>query len=138
MNYDPALKAAMKEIEEVCAKHDCAAFVSLHSKTHGEFRFCFPKWSMVRIIDKEDGKQGWHLKAHMKTRPEETTATVAFIYQLQDIAGNLFMTLDKVKGMITQHMKVEHSPFPGFAPHLVGPGEVVSLRGKNEEDHKES
>jgi hypothetical protein len=103
----------MSEIEAVCAKYDCAAFVSLHSRTHGEFRYIFADWLLIRIID----SKAWHIKAHGKSKPVETNATFAFIWSLQDIVGQTFLALDKVKKLLSDHFQVEHTPFKDFEPH---------------------
>jgi len=103
MNYDPVLKKALSEIEEVCKKYDCSGYVSLHSKTHGEFKLILQDWCLVRII-----KNAWHVKLHIKSKPEETTATVGFLYSLQDELGRMYLNIDEAKKVIEKNAVVEH------------------------------
>lgn len=111
-SYDPKLREAMKDVEAVLKKHDVGGFVSLNSKTHGEFKLFVdtPSWSKVRWV-----KEGevMHLKIHMKTTPEESEATVAMLYSIRDLCGQLFMQMDKLAGQVEQSVKVVHVPFGG-------------------------
>ena len=47
LNYDPRLKAAMKQIEEIMDLYDIGGFVSLASKSHAEYKLHLPSWSVA-------------------------------------------------------------------------------------------
>lgn len=110
--YDPDLRHCMAEIEEVLKKYDCAAFVSLHSRTHGEFKVCVEHmtWSNVRFL--REG-EAFHLKIYMKSDKENTEATVGAIYSMRDMAAMVFQMTEKMANSIEQQVKVEHVPFGG-------------------------
>lgn len=115
---DPKLKAAMKDIERICEKYDCAAVVSLTSKTHGEFRYILRDWLGVRLLKEgTDGAHRWHVKVHAKSNNEEAQLTCHWLYSTLDVLGNFFLSLERVRKMIDERMKVDHEPFHGFEPH---------------------
>lgn len=107
--YDPKLREAMTEIDEILKRYDIGAFVTLHSKAHTEFKFKIdPTWSMMRFI-----KEGEvvHIKLHNATNKENTEASVGMIYSIRDLCGMYFMQCDKLADQIEKHCKVIHVPF---------------------------
>jgi len=53
---DPNLKAAMKEIQAVLKKHDCAALVTLASPSHTEYLYeIAPSWSCAWLQPTPEG-----------------------------------------------------------------------------------
>lgn len=112
-NYDPSLREAMAEIEEIMKKHDCGGFVTLQSKSHTEFKLMLDhmSWSMIRWI--KDG-ESMHLKLYSKSSKENTDATVGMLYSIRYLCGMVFMQMDKLANQIEQSVKVEHVP---FGPH---------------------
>ena len=111
-SYDQKLRDAMSEIEEVLRKYDCGALISLHSKSHSEFRLFIetPTWSNVRWI--RDG-QGVHLKLHSKSDHENTEATVAMLADIKDQCAMWFLNTEKLMEQIKSHVTVVHVPFGG-------------------------
>lgn len=109
-SYDPALRLAMTEIEEVLKKYDCGAFVSLHSKGHGEFKLCLesPSWSGIRF---ENDGQMVRVKLHMKSAPENTEASIGMIANIRDVCGLVFAQMDKVFTRLQKDAEIEHTPF---------------------------
>lgn len=108
-SYDPSLRAAMAEIAEVLKKHDCGGFVSLASKTHGEFKWFLeePSWSNVRFL--KEGSAA-HIKIHMKSSPENTEATAHMIFSGRDLCAEAFLQYDKMVNIIRQSVRVDHTP----------------------------
>jgi hypothetical protein len=110
--YDSKLREALAEIEQTLKKFDIAAFVTLHSRTHSEFKFCIeaPTWSNVRFI--KDG-EAIHLKLHTKSDHAKTEDTVAMLYSIKDLCALGFQMMDKLSTRIEQDAKVEHVSFGG-------------------------
>lgn len=109
-NYDPVLRQAMLEIEQVLKKHDIGGFVALSSKTHAEFKMAYnsPTWSNVRFVD--DGEVV-HLKFHIESDKENTNSTVAMLCNLRDLCVLGFGETDEIIKHIEKHVEIKHKPF---------------------------
>jgi hypothetical protein len=111
-SYDHSLRDCMKEIEEVLKKYDCAAFISLNSKTHAEFKLCIEhmSWSNARFL--KEG-EAFHIKIHQKSNKENTEATVAALYSMREMSALAFQQTNQIAQIIEQSVKVEHVAFGG-------------------------
>lgn len=120
-SYDPKLKEAARRIEAICEEYDCGGFVSLVSKSHGEFRFMLPKWGAIFEEVDSQGNVMVRLKTvNMKNDPamfERAELTAHFIHSLQDTAAACFSLMDEFIKVTKEKWKTEHKPFAGFRPH---------------------
>lgn len=109
-SYDANLRQAMSEIEEILKKHDIGAFVSLHSRSHGEFKMCIetPTWSNARFVKNGDAV---HIKLYMKSEHKKTEDTVAMLASMKDMAAMCFAHANQIMDTVEYHAKVEHIPF---------------------------
>jgi hypothetical protein len=107
--YDPALRAAMDDIEKVLKKYDIGGFVSLASRTHGEFKMFIetPSWSNARFM--KEGK-AIHVRLHSKSDHANTEDTVAMLDNIQKMSALAFQQADGIVKMIEKHVKVERTP----------------------------
>ncbi len=111
LTYDPKLRVAMKEIDDVLAKHDIGALVALQSRSHTEFKMAIePTWSLVRYIRKGEAV---HIKLHHSKQPQ-LDQTTAMIFNFRDMAALFFSQMDFIAKKVEQHAKVDHKP---FGPH---------------------
>jgi hypothetical protein len=109
-NFDPKLKAAMREIEKILVKYDCGGFVNLASKTHGEFKLIQPSWSLYRDV----GNKKAHMKLYTKSLLQQTEETLHFLLSTRDTCGMMFMKLDYVYKQLASHAEIEHVFKPEF------------------------
>jgi hypothetical protein len=109
-SYDPKLREAMTEIEEVLKKHDIGGYIALTSKTHSEFRVAIdiPTWSVVRYI--RDG-EAVHIKLYTASRHADTEATVHMIASIRDQSVLAFGQTEQIMNKIEEQIKVVHVPF---------------------------
>ena len=117
--YDPKLKELAAKIEALCQEYSAGAFISLISKTHGEFRYVLPKWTslletisaaglpMVRLLHKKE----------LGHTHEQAELTAHFLFSLRDTAALCFSFCEKFIEKIDEKWKPEHEPFAGFRPH---------------------
>ena len=110
--FDPKLKAAMREIEGVLKRYDVGGLVNLASKTHGEFKLILPSWSLFRWLDK--GEKAGHMKLYGKSRPEQTEQTLHLLLSCRDVCGMVFVKLDDIHRQLSGHAKIEHNFNPTF------------------------
>lgn len=110
--YDSKLRDAMAEIEEILKKFDIGAFITLHSRTHSEFKFCIeaPTWSNVRFI--KEG-EAIHLRLYSKSEHAKTEDTIGMLYSIKDLCAAGYLQMDKLSTRIEQDAKVEHVAFGG-------------------------
>ena len=111
-SYDPKLREAMTEIEEVLKKHDIGGFIALASPSHTEFKVAIdvPTWSVVRYI--KDG-EAVHIKLYTKSRHADTEATVHMIASIRDLCVLAFGQTEQIMNKIEEQVKVVHVPFGG-------------------------
>jgi hypothetical protein len=107
--YDPRLRECLQEIEDLLKFYDAGGFVSIHSKTHGEFKVMIEhmSWSQVKMIGE---RKAMHIKLHMGTSPENTEATIAMVDDARSIAANFFKFFDKVLEAVKKQADVVTKP----------------------------
>lgn len=113
MASDPKLKELMTKIERLCAEYDAGAFVSLTSKTHGEFRLIPPKDS--GFIEVPGGVSVGKL-----TDVAQVEATLDFAFSISETAGGVAKYMDETIAKIKTRFHVEHDPLKEFTPHRRG------------------
>lgn len=116
MNFDPILKKAALEIQEIMQKYEIGGFVSLTSKTHGEFVTVLnPPWSVIKQT-KENGSINIRVLSRsqdFKSREEQRIAndlTAHLVFSQADMALNLLKTLDYLKTKLNEAWNVTHQP----------------------------
>lgn len=109
--YDPKLRDAMDEIKSILQEYDIGGFISLNSKTHGEFKIAIdlPTWSVVKFTEDEKAVR----VKFKKEQKEEAEATIAMIANMRDLSAMLFMQSDQIIAQIEKHVQVDHVPFGG-------------------------
>lgn len=110
MSYDPKLRTAMAEIEQVLKNHNIGGFIALNSRTHGEFKVAIdiPDWSIVRYIM---DKNAVHLKLYTKSRHRDTEDTVGMIAGIRDLCFLALQQTQHIMDKIEEQVKVIHLPF---------------------------
>lgn len=112
---DPRLKDAMREIRKICQRYRIGAQITLVSKTHSEFGYFFPDWSVVQPEKGPGGEEGIRLRSYEAYYGDKEKQRVAMeeslhcLYSIRDLAGRAFVIFDDV---IRQFEKVS-----GFEPH---------------------
>lgn len=121
-DYDPALKKAMAEIKTILTKFDVGAAITLASKTHSEFNYHFPTWSVVQFF----GQSGVRIKCKeddfgsAKAQQEALAVSCHVILQIRDIAAQTFLAMTHIEKQIAAFVDIEHKPYQGFRPHQEG------------------
>jgi hypothetical protein len=114
--FDPRLKAAMSEIQEVLQRYDIGAAVALVSPTHSEYAYELPSWSVLRWEDPGDGQVGLRLRSKREdfaTRESQravTDATVHLVEQLRLIGGQTFEMFHQVMELCEQQFDITRTP----------------------------
>ena len=117
--YDPKLKEAMKEIREICKKHDIASFICLSSQTHGEFGLELPKWQPLFFEGQNLRFKSVGAAFNSKAEHIKSLNLGAWIVcQFQDMAALLFKQMSQMREMLEEKVEIEHSPMHGFAAHV--------------------
>ena len=122
---DPRLKDAMRAITRILRQYDIAGAVTLVSKTHAEFRYQWPTWSVVQPERGPDGQQGLRIRSYETWYGDKEAQKLAMEeslhcgYQIRDIAAQTFLMFDDLLQQIeeTSGLDIEHRPFSGFEPH---------------------
>lgn len=113
--YDPNLRLAIAEIKEILVKRDLMAFISLGSRTHGEFMlYTDAPWSVFRSEQLPDGRQAMRFKAKgIKVgTPEHDNleATAAFICNSADLCNRFAQIFYGLKAEIGRKSELTHEP----------------------------
>jgi hypothetical protein len=111
--YDPKLRQAMGEIENILKKYDCMAAISLHSLTHSEFKLHLESsWSLIEFQMNSDHTA----RVRVKIRPKmqvEMDATIGAVYSIRDLSGLFFRQMDAIASEVERKSDVTHTPFSG-------------------------
>lgn len=109
--YDPKLKAAMKEIRLILEKHDIFGAFNIISPSHGELLVHFPTWSGVQhetpervtIKIKAADTDKWEQTAHILASTEVYAENLArqFHFLLRELGRHALIGMPKLK--ITPH-----------------------------------
>lgn len=109
--YDPKLRQAMGEIENILKKYDCAAMIGLFSKKFVEFKFePHASWSLVEFKMSPDHTA----KVKIKLRPkmqDEMDATAGFLFNARDLAQMLFTQINVLCEGLQKHAEITHTAF---------------------------
>jgi hypothetical protein len=122
---DPRLKDAMRAISRILRQYDIAGAITLASKTHAEFRYQFPTWSIVQPERGPQGEEGVRIRTFgtwYRSQEEQRAAAEASLhclYQIRDIAGQTFLAFDALATQIeaATGWQIEHHPSAGCEPH---------------------
>lgn len=116
-DFSPRLKAAMKEVENVCKKHNVGGTIILaDGYRFSEYRLGIdiPSWSTARFL--REGKV-IHTQIYMKTKPEESNRTTNMVIHLRDVTGQMFLMLDKLVKQYGQSVEIVETSPPKWTPH---------------------
>jgi len=117
--YDPDLKEAMLKIQEIMDEYKIGGSITLASKTHAEFLYHFPKWSIVQLV-KPSGvrirskRKDFDSKEEQHKINEESCHLVA---RVRDMSGQAFMIFENIFKQLDDHFDIEHEPFSKLTPH---------------------
>jgi len=116
--FDPELKILIDEIDPILKKYDVMAFITVHSKTHGEFRMFFPTWSTCQW--EIDSLRRVNLRFKSKKSDghthEQTESTIGALLSIRDMCAQVFAWMQDLKSQLDKHMKIEHTRSP-IVPH---------------------
>lgn len=112
--FDPQLKDCISEMMEIAKKYDCGAFIMLGSKTHGEFDFQFPSWSVAQFeYLKDSAAKVLRIKAKGKPGDpihENLEATVGFIFGMIETSEIHIQNMQKIINILKQKLEIERHP----------------------------
>lgn len=116
---DEKLKEAMAEIKMICRKHDIGACITLVSKTHSEYRYEMPKWSVAQLVS----GGGVHIRAKREDFPSDETKhaacelTAHLLCQIRDLNALSFLNMEQILKTLEPYWKIEHQGGKDFEPH---------------------
>jgi hypothetical protein len=109
--FDPKLKLMMEELEPIFKKYEVFAFVSATSRTHGEFRWFLPDYSVISI-----DRNGLRFKAKSGVdRHEDVEATVFGLMGAHDMGKELYLMAEKIYTELKKHMQIDHTQMPIYS-----------------------
>ena len=122
---DPRLKKAMAEIRALCRRYDLGGQITLVSKSHAEFAYFFPTWSVVQPEKGPEGQEGIRVRSFKEYYPSAEAQQKAMeeslhcLYQIRDLAGQAFLAFESLTAEVEKRcgFTIEHTPFHGFEPH---------------------
>jgi hypothetical protein len=103
-SFDPILRVANKEIEHILKKYNIGGTVILSSRTHSEYCFHVPDWSLFQIMK---GSNRGVLKIRTEDM-EQLTSTMHFILSTRDICDMMSKMLNDVGRTAGNHINIEH------------------------------
>jgi len=119
--YDPDLKEAMEKIKAILDEYQIGGSITLASRSHSEFLYHFPEWSVAQFNKSKDGID-FRSKAEdfesKEQQDQDTEASVHLLCAIRDISAQTFGNFDNVLQDLGKHMDISHKPFSGFTPHF--------------------
>lgn len=119
---DPQLQQAMAEIRAILQQYRIAGAITLVSKTHAEFGYGFPDWSVIQPEVSPHGEQGMRIRSfeeYYDTPEDQKLAleqSLSCVYQIRDIAGYSHQVFTHLTAQIEAicEVQVRHEPLEGF------------------------
>jgi hypothetical protein len=118
---DPHLRKAMAEIQKLLRRYRIGGAITLVSKTHAEYAYQFPYWSVIQPERGPGGEEGIRIrsfKTYYRSKEEQREAMAASLHcllQMRDIGGQTFVVMDDLRKQVEEHLgTIEHVPFSGF------------------------
>lgn len=114
VNYDPKLKDCVEEIETIMRKYDCGGLVTLHSKSHGEFKIIIPKWSLAKYEVQENSQLGFRIKVtkeeltQNKSLKKDLESTISMILGIKDISARSFLFMEELEKKLREKIEIEN------------------------------
>lgn len=116
IKYDPKLKEAMAKISGILDEYDIGASIALCSKSHSEFLYHFPKWSLAQFNEKKDGVR---IKAKSSNNDQSALeVTTHLICQIRDIAIQTYGAYEGIIKELEKHIEIDHKSYSNFSPHF--------------------
>jgi hypothetical protein len=120
---DPHLRKAMAEIKKLLVKYRIGGAITLVSKTHAEYAYQFPYWSVIQPERGPNGEEGIRVrsfKTYYRSKQEQKQAmeeSLHCLLQMRDIGGQTFMVMDELRKQLEASLgPIDHQPFSGFEP----------------------
>lgn len=116
--YDPKLKEAMKEIDQIMMKYDIGGYINLVSRSHGAYRlYVTPTWSAA----KWEGEDCLRIKAVKSEMGEEKAhdllhGTVHLIYSIDKFCDMGVQFAKSIKQLLLEKVEVIEEP-QTITPH---------------------
>ncbi len=108
---DPILKTAMKEIEAVLKKYDCAGMVTLASEKHVEFLYeISPSWSCAWLQTMPDGGVAVRVRSKLKDYPNKEvqgkiiSLTAGMFLAFANMAGKQQAQMGELMRILSPHL----------------------------------
>jgi hypothetical protein len=119
---DPRLKDAMRRIRRILLEYDIGAAVTLVSKSHSEFGYHLPTWSVIQFEGNVVRIRSYEAEYGSKDQQAAAFAdSLHCVLQMRDIGVKTFMEMDEIRKFLEGHgFEIEHHPFSGFEPHEEG------------------
>lgn len=113
--YDPNLRLAIAEIQEVLKQRDCMAVINLGSKSHGEFLLHLDtSWTVVTMDKTQDGRAALRVRAKgIKVGTpahENLESSLAFVCNSADLCNRWGQIFYGIKAKIAQQSILTHDP----------------------------
>ncbi len=102
--FDPKLKEFMAEIDPIIKKYNVSGFVSVTSKSHGEFKIFFASDSCIYF----EGNHGIKIKAKQGIDHERLEASVFSLLSMKDDAIRMFGLVENIEGELRKHIEIDH------------------------------
>lgn len=116
MSYDPKLKEAMAKIQRICEQYDCGGYVSLTSRTHGEFRYILPQWTGLQEELRDGVVVGIRLRVKKEER-DKAELTAHFIHSNLDVVVQMFHLFSHFVDMTKEKWGTVHKSFADYRAH---------------------
>lgn len=103
--YDPKLREAALEFEQLCKRYDCVGVALFVSKTHSEFiNYLSPTWSVMKLeppnglrfrSKKEDFKSKEEQHENTNATAHALTSIVEWSRQINDVTRSILQQISK-------------------------------------------
>jgi hypothetical protein len=125
---DPRLKDAMRKMVQIMQKYEIGGAITLVSKSHAEYKYEFPHWSVIQPETGPHGERGLRVRSFEAWYGDKEQQKLAMeqslycLYQIRDLAGQAFLLFENLCRQVEEKsgFDIEHHPYSGFEPHEEG------------------
>ena len=111
-NVSLKLRQAKSEVKKIMEKYDLGGLVSLHDKTHTEFEFFMPRWSVIQIeANRKTETTRIRIRHKAKDNEELVTASYHVLFDCYNVCNQIMKFVDHVKEQLKGKIEIDNTPF---------------------------
>lgn len=105
------LRQAKAEIKKIMDQYNLGGLVTLHDKSHTEFEFFLPTWSVAQFEEQPNGDMKLRIKHKKEDDPEVLLATCHVLFDCAQVCDQMAKMMEQIRAMLKDSLEITNAPF---------------------------